>query len=76
MTEEVARHEPAAQASVPSDDQSPSADPTAAGGRSVPAVPAPPPDDENPALIDARKAFIVTIVGAALFIGAVVLFIL
>jgi len=39
-------------------------------------VPAPLPDDENPALIDAKQAFIVTIVGAALFIGVVLVFVL
>jgi hypothetical protein len=35
-----------------------------------------PSDDENPALIDAEHAFIVTLIGAALFIGAVFVFIL
>lgn len=33
-----------------------------------------PPDDKNPAIIDARKTFVVTLVGAALFIGAVFVF--
>jgi hypothetical protein len=37
---------------------------------------APPPDDLNPALLDAEHAFIVTLIGAALFIGAVFVFIL
>ena len=37
---------------------------------------APPRDDENPALIDAEHTFIVLIIGAALFIGAVFVFIL
>ncbi len=37
---------------------------------------APPPDDLNPALIDAEHAFIITLIGAALFIGAVFVFIL
>jgi hypothetical protein len=37
---------------------------------------APPPDDQNPALIDAEHTFIVVIIGAALFIGAVFVFIL
>jgi len=37
---------------------------------------APPPDAENPALIDARTFFWSTVIGAALFIGAVVAFIL
>lgn len=35
-----------------------------------------PPDEQNPALIDARKTFIYTVIGAALFIGAVFVFIL
>lgn len=35
-----------------------------------------PPDDQNPALLDARKTFIITVIGAALFIGAVFVFIL
>ena len=35
---------------------------------------APPPDDQNPAIIDARKTFVITMVGAALFIGAVFVF--
>ena len=37
---------------------------------------APPPDEQNPALIDAEHTFIVLIIGAALFIGAVFVFIL
>jgi hypothetical protein len=37
---------------------------------------APPPDDLNPALIDAKQTFIITFIGAALFIGAVFVFIL
>jgi len=37
---------------------------------------APPPDDINPALIDLNKTFHVTVIFAALFIGAVVVFIL
>ena len=35
-----------------------------------------PPDDQNPAFLDARKTFIYTVIGAALFIGAVFVFIL
>jgi hypothetical protein len=31
-----------------------------------------PPDDENEALIDARKTFVITAVGALLFCGAAV----
>ena len=42
------------------------------GGEVVPAL----PDDRNPAIIDARKTFIITLVSAALFIGAVFIFIL
>jgi len=34
-----------------------------------------PPDELNPALIDARKTFIFTVILAALFIGAVVVLI-
>lgn len=37
---------------------------------------APPPDERNPALIDAEHAFVITVIGAALFIGAVFVFIL
>ncbi len=40
-------------------------------------VPEPPPhDDRNPAILDARKTYIITIVSAALFIGAVFIFII
>lgn len=39
-------------------------------------VPAPPPDEENPALIDAHKTFVITVISAALFIGAVFVFVL
>jgi hypothetical protein len=31
---------------------------------------APPPDDQNEALLDARKTFVITVVGAILFCGA------
>jgi len=37
---------------------------------------APPPDDQNPAIIDARKTYIITILSAVLFCGAVVVFLL
>ena len=37
---------------------------------------APPPDDKNPALIDAEHAFIITLISSALFVGAVFVFIL
>ncbi len=37
---------------------------------------APPSDERNPALIDAEQAFVVTMISAALFIGAVFVFIL
>jgi len=39
-------------------------------------VPAPPPDDENPAIIFAKKTYFWILMFAAGFIGAVVLFIL
>ena len=42
----------------------------------TPPVPPPPPDETNPAIIDARKTFAITLVGAALFIGTVVIFVL
>ena len=35
-----------------------------------------PPDDENPALIEAHKTFVITMISSALFIGAVLIFIL
>lgn len=35
-----------------------------------------PPDDENPAIIEAHKAFVITMIGSALFIGSVLVFIL
>lgn len=37
---------------------------------------APPPDERNPALIDAEHTFVITLISAALFIGAVFVFIL
>ena len=37
---------------------------------------APPPDERNPALIDAEHAFVITMISAALFIGAVFVLIL
>lgn len=37
---------------------------------------APPPDDENPAIVDAKQAFQITIVSSVLFVGVVVVFIL
>ena len=37
---------------------------------------APPPDYMNPALIDAEHTFVITLLGTALFIGAVFVFIL
>jgi hypothetical protein len=37
---------------------------------------APPPDTQNPALIDAEHTFVIVLIGAALFIGAVFVFIL
>ena len=44
--------------------------------RTQPAPPAALPDDRNPAIIDGRKTFQLTVISAALFIGAVVLFVL
>jgi hypothetical protein len=41
-----------------------------------PTPPAPLPDEQNPAIIDARKTFVITVISTGLFIGAVVLFIL
>ena len=35
-----------------------------------------PPDEQNPAMIDAYKTFIYTMIGAILFIGSVIVFIL
>jgi len=40
------------------------------------APPAPPPDECNPAIIDAEHTFVITLLSAALFIGAVFVFIL
>ena len=37
---------------------------------------APPPDDENPAIVDAKKAFVITLWSSVLFVGVVVVFIL
>jgi len=37
---------------------------------------APPPDELNPALIDAEHTFVITLISTALFIGAVFVFIL
>jgi len=43
----------------------------------VPAgVPEPLPDDENPALIDAKKTFVITLWSAIMFIAIVAVFIL
>lgn len=35
-----------------------------------------PPDAQNPAIIDAHKIFVATMISAALFIGSVILFVL
>ena len=37
---------------------------------------APPPDAENPAIVDARKAFAITAWSIALFVGVVIVFVL
>lgn len=50
--------------------------PTTVAERTGDEVPAPPADHENPAIIDARKTFIITLVSAALFIGSVFILIL
>ena len=39
-------------------------------------VPAPPPDHENPALIDARKTFVVSVASAIVFIASALIIIL
>jgi hypothetical protein len=44
--------------------------------RSAEEVPAPPPDSENPALIDAEKTFKVTAISAVLFVLAAAFIIL
>lgn len=52
----------------------------APGGSEVtarqPTPPAALPDDQNPAMIDAQKTFAIIVISTALFIGAVVIFIL
>ena len=35
-----------------------------------------PPDDQNQAMIEAEKTFVITMISSALFIGAVLIFIL
>ncbi len=35
-----------------------------------------PPDAQNPAIIDAHKTFVATVITAALFVGSVIVFIL
>jgi hypothetical protein len=37
---------------------------------------APPSDDENPAIVDAKKAFVITVWSSLLFVAVVVVFIL
>ncbi|MDZ7781285.1 MAG: hypothetical protein U5R14_15330 [Gemmatimonadota bacterium] len=37
---------------------------------------APPSDDDNPAIVDAKKAFVITIWSSLLFVGVVVVFVL
>mgnify|MGYP001027921731 CR=1 FL=1 len=37
---------------------------------------APPPDDENPALFDAEKTYVITVLSSILFCGAIIVFIL
>ncbi|MCG6956478.1 MAG: hypothetical protein LJF04_10870 [Gemmatimonadetes bacterium] len=49
---------------------------TTAEHKDADAALAPPPDGLNEALIDAKQTFIITVISAALFIGAVFVFIL
>lgn len=45
----------------------------------VEAAPAPPaalPDAQNPVIIDARKTIVLTVIGTAMFIASVIIFIL
>ena len=44
--------------------------------KAQPPVPPPPPDAENPALIDAEKTFRITLISAVLFVAAALLIIL
>ena len=44
--------------------------------KAYPPVPAPPPDNENPAIIDAFKTFKWIVIGAVFFIGSAVYLIL
>jgi len=53
--------------------------PTAATALATGHQPDPPaalPDDQNPAIIDGRKTFVITMVSSVLFVGAILLFIL
>ena len=59
--------------------QSDSSTPGQSTSEVAPRQPAPPaalPDKQNPAIIDARKTFAITVISAALFIGSVLMFIL
>ena len=49
--------------------------PTSPGAGSLDPALAPPPDDQNRALLDARITFRIVILGVVLFAGAVFLFI-
>lgn len=72
MTEEVARPAPAAPPRTDHDGESPAGRP----GSLPPGGPAPPPDDQNPAITDARKTFVITVASILLFVAFVVLFVL
>jgi hypothetical protein len=37
---------------------------------------APPTDDENPAIVDAKKTFVITVWSTLLFVGVIIVFIL
>ena len=49
---------------------------TAVDAGQQPDPPAAPSDDQNPAIIDARKTFVITMISSVLFVGAILLFIL
>ncbi len=69
MTEDVAHQE---SATMPQ----PETDGHMAPAAPAPSVPEPPPDDQNPAIIDAHRAFIITLTSILLFLAFVVLFVL
>lgn len=76
MTDEATHPEPAVAAGTPSQEGSRTPAAVVAGEGPIPGIPAPPPDDENPAIIDAHKTFIITMVSIGLFVAFSVLFVL